>query len=89
MLRNWQPCLSSNDTAEFFEKLAILNNTGLISDALVFYIFDYFAIKCYESKAFWKGLNRRQALWSLFMDFAKRMSGERKCFKLDRRQLRL
>jgi hypothetical protein len=52
-------------------------------------MFGYFAIKCYESKAFWKGLNRHQPLFSLFMDFAQRMSEEQKGFKFDRRKLRL
>lgn len=83
------PLIERDRFVGFFEELAILNNTGLISNALALYMFGYFAIKCYESKAFWKGLNRHQPLWSLFMDFAKRMSEEQKRFKFDRRKLRL
>jgi len=73
----------------FFEELAILKNSGLLKKTLVFYMFGYFAIRCNESTQFWAGLNRKQQLWSLFMDFAKEMKETEKTFVFNKRRFKL
>jgi len=73
----------------FFEELAILANSGLLSESITFYMFGYFAIRCYDSENFWSGLNRDQPLWSLFMDFAERIKHAEASFTFDRRYFRL
>jgi hypothetical protein len=73
----------------FFEELALMRNSGLITEQVTLYMFGYFAIRCYHSKNFWFGLNRDQPLWSLFMDFSKQMDVAHNEFKYDRRQFRI
>lgn len=73
----------------FFEELALMRNSGLINEEVTLYMFGYFAIRCYHSVNFWAGLNRKQPLWSMFMDFAQQMDKSHKAFKYDRRRFRL
>ena len=73
----------------FFEELAIMKNSGLINAQLTFYMFGYYAIKCYDSENFWYGLNRKHTLWSLFMDFAKAMMDAEIKFQYRRKDFNL
>lgn len=73
----------------FFEELAILKNSGLLNESVTVYMFGYFVNRCYDSKNFWTGLNREQALWSLFMDFAKQMKEAERTFIFNRDQFHL
>jgi len=83
------PLIERDRFVGFFEELAILKNSGLLNDALVLYMFGYFAIRCYDSANFWAGLNRKQKLWSLFMDFAQEMKGADRKFTFERKRFRL
>jgi hypothetical protein len=73
----------------FFEELALLRNSGFINDHVALYMFGYFAIRCFQSKNFWDGLNRNQPLWALFMDFARQMQEAERTFRYERRRFRL
>ena len=57
----------------YFEEVAILLNTKMISDDIAHYMFGYYAIRCSESKHFWKGINKESHYWSLFNKFAGNM----------------
>lgn len=37
----------------FFEEIAVLKNSRLISEDLTYYMFGYYAVKCFESENFW------------------------------------
>jgi hypothetical protein len=67
------PLVQKDRFTGFFEELAIMRNSGLINDAVTLYMFGYWAIRCNQSDNFWYGLNRNQALWSLFFSFATDM----------------
>jgi hypothetical protein len=41
----------------FYENIALLMNTGLLRKAVAHYMFAYYAIRCWDSKYFWVGLN--------------------------------
>ena len=73
----------------FFEELALLHNSRLISREVTLYMFGYFAIRCAESDNFWYGLNKTQPLWSAFFDFANQMKEAQKEFKFVRKKYRL
>ncbi len=73
----------------FFEELAVMKNSGLINEQLTFYMFGYYAIRCFDSANFWHNLNRKHALWSLFMDFAKTMIVTEKGFVYKQKDFRL
>jgi hypothetical protein len=57
----------------FYEQLALMHNSKLITDEVVHYMFGHYAILCYDDQNFWNDVNRDGYYWSLFIDFAKRM----------------
>jgi hypothetical protein len=60
----------------FFEELAISVSSNVMSRDVAFYMFGYYAIRCWESKEFWKGeklIEKGSIYWSLFRDFALQM----------------
>jgi hypothetical protein len=60
----------------FFEELAISVNSKVMSENVAFYMFGYYAIRCWESKEFWKGdklIQKESIYWALFRSFALRM----------------
>lgn len=73
----------------FFEELAVMKNSGLINEQLTFYMFGYYAIRCFDSVNFWHNLNRKHALWSLFMDFSKTMIVTEKGFEYKQKNFHL
>ena len=83
------PLIERDRFIGFFEELAILKNSGLLNDSITLYMFGYFAIRCYDSTNFWAGLNRKQPLWSLFMDFAKQQKEAEQGFTFQRQRFRL
>jgi hypothetical protein len=56
-----------------FETISISHNSGLISRQTVYYMFGYFAIRCYESIYFWDGINKDSPYWAEFCRFALEM----------------
>ncbi len=73
----------------FFEELALMKNSKLINNNVTLYMFGYYAIRCNKSKNFWNGLNKKQALWSLFFNFANEMEQAEKKFKFKKSDFRL
>jgi len=56
-----------------FEEVAIMLNSGLMREAVAYYMFGYFAIDCWDNEAFWKGFNKENTHWFVFRDFVERM----------------
>jgi hypothetical protein len=83
------PLVQKDRFTGFFEELAIMRNSGLMTDELALYMFGYYAILCDKSKNYWHGLNKKQALWSLFFDFASDMERQQKSYLYDRTRLNL
>jgi len=79
----------------FFEDVALMRNSGLISDQLAHYMFGYYAILCFDSTDFWEGndhVKRDSYYWSLFSSFVTRMKETQKIVasaKPDIQQLRV
>ena len=63
----------------FYEEVALMYNSKLISKNVAYYMFGYFAIKCIESKNFWNTLNKKSLYWSLFISFANEKKGLQNC----------
>jgi len=83
------PLIDKDNFIGFFEELTLLWNSGVFSDQVVYYMFGYFAIKCWDSKNFWAGLNRKSIGWSHFRDMAERLKEIQSTFKPMRRAYRL
>ena len=64
------PLVQKDRFTGFFEELAIIRNSKVITDDVVLYMFSYFAIQCSDSKNYWFGLNKKEVFWSLFFEFA-------------------
>lgn len=58
-----------------YEELALLMNSGLIKPEIAYYMFGYFAIKCWENDSFWKGLDKNSHNWLVFKGFVEKMKG--------------
>jgi hypothetical protein len=56
-----------------YEDIAVMYESGLLSERMAFYMFGYYAIRSYESKDFWRGLDRSDVYYTLFCRFAARM----------------
>ena len=72
------------DLLGFFEEIALMMNSGLVSPVVAHYMFGYYAILCWKSEYFWCGLNRHSDYWVLFRDFANQMIDAEKSFKYQR-----
>jgi hypothetical protein len=83
------PLVQKDRFTGFFEELAIMRNSGLMTDELALYMFGYYAILCNKSENYWYGLNKKQVLWSLFFDFASDMERRRDSYRYDRKRLNL
>ena len=60
----------------FFEEIAISVNSEVMDAEVAFYMFGYYAIRCWESESFWLGdrmIEKESIYWSLFRAFATRM----------------
>jgi hypothetical protein len=57
----------------FYEQLAIAMNSKLIKKDVVHYMFGYFALRCWSSQNFWKGINRNSYYWIVFKKFVNTM----------------
>ena len=57
----------------FYEQIAIAMNSKLIKEDVVHYMFGYFALRCWNSQNFWKGINRTSYYWSVFKKFVDTM----------------
>ena len=91
-----RPCLAIDevpfkerrDFLGFFEEIALMTNTRLISLRIAHYMFGYYAIQCWKSLVFWSNLQRESDYWSLFRDFAGQMEKVQKVFEYKRTRFR-
>jgi len=66
----------------FFEEIAMMMNSKIISKEIVQYMFGFYAIKCWECDNFWKGdLDRNDPYWHLFKEFASNLQKKEGQFK--------
>jgi hypothetical protein len=82
MLDEDSPQLASTDYTlkhnflGFFEEIAVSVKSRILNAEVAFYMFGYYAIRCWKSEQFWLGekmIERESIYWSLFRNFAKRM----------------
>jgi hypothetical protein len=83
------PLIEKDNFIGFFEELALLWNSKVFSDEVVYYMFSYFGLACWRSQNFWHGLNRDQVLWSHFRDFVERLSELQSTYRPSRKSFRL
>jgi hypothetical protein len=65
--------VEKRDFLGFFQELAIQMNSGLIPKEVVHYMFGYYALRCWDCKYFWKGVEKESPHWKLFKDFVQDM----------------
>ncbi|MFA7257061.1 MAG: hypothetical protein WC047_05755 [Kiritimatiellales bacterium] len=82
------PFKEKRDFLGYFEEVAILMNSRLISKHVAHYMFAYYAIRCWESGNFWNSVNRNSIYWMVFGDFVERMNKLEKRFLFKRRHYR-
>ncbi|MDR2595509.1 MAG: hypothetical protein LBC87_12125 [Fibromonadaceae bacterium] len=76
------PFADKRDFLGFFEEIALMMNSGLISKEVANYMFGYYAIKCWKSNNFWIGIegsspyriDRNSPYWRLFVEFTITMN---------------
>lgn len=61
------------DFLGFYEDIALLVKSGLMRRTVAHYMFAYYAIRCWNSENFWKGMNKNSPYWWLFRHFAEEM----------------
>jgi hypothetical protein len=67
------PFKEKRDYLGLFEEVAMMMNSNLIRKEVAHYMFGYYAIRCWESKHFWKDVNRESIYWKLFRNFVIEM----------------
>jgi hypothetical protein len=67
----------------FYEDIALMVNSGIIKRNVAFYMFGYYAIRCWESEYFWNDVNRDSRYWSLFRNFVNEMTAIEEPFVKD------
>ena len=82
------PFKEKRDFLGLFEEVAIGLNSRLIKLPVAHYMFGYYAVRCWESKHFWSGVNRSSHYWVLFSDFAQRMKRIEESYTFRRRDYR-
>jgi hypothetical protein len=72
----------------FFEEIALMVNSGLISPEIAHYMFSYYAIRCWKSDLFWSGINRDSLYWIVFRKFVEQMQSIEGDFEYNQKKLR-
>jgi len=65
------PFADKRDFLGLFEEIAIMKKSGLVKSEIAFYMFGYYAIRCWESKYFWDSVNQDSIYWYVFKDFVQ------------------
>lgn len=84
------PKRSRRDFAAFFEDIALMRNSGLITKEVACYMFSHDAIECWYSDEFWHDFkNKDDAHWGALRIFVEEMAKIRPDLKasLNRRKL--
>lgn len=64
----------------FYEEIALMNQSKLLSNNIAFYMFGYYALEAFRSPEFVKGVNMKSIYWSLFVSFCERAGRwDKKC----------
>jgi len=77
------PFEDKRDFLGLFEEIAIMKKSGLVKPEIAYYMFGYYAIRCWESKNFWDTVNKESIYWYVFKDFvieAKKFEESRSSF---------
>ena len=61
------------DLIGFYEDIALAVNSNLLKKEVAHYMFAYYAVRCWDSKYFWEGLERESHYWTLFRYFVGEM----------------
>lgn len=80
------PFRVKRDYLGLFEEIALATNSGLIKPKLAHYMFGYYALLCWDSKAFWTNVNQLSPYWALFEDFCNQMREEQEHFEFRREE---
>jgi hypothetical protein len=83
------PLLRKDNFIGFFEELYLQWNSRVFNDEVVYYMFGYFAIACWESDNFWHGLNRDSPTWAHFKAFVACLVKIKRNYRPDRSRFRV
>jgi len=83
-----EPYKNKRDFLGFFEEIALMVNSGLIKIDVAYYMFGYYAIKCWNSDNFWKDINRKSQYWILFKKFVEKMNEKEASFVYEEKKFR-
>ena len=73
--------------AYFFEEIALLTSSGLVREQVAAFTFGVYAIRCWENKKFWQGL--QQEHWVHLESFINHMKRVRENSKFDHKEMQL
>jgi hypothetical protein len=85
---------AKHDFLGLYEEVAIMVTSKIMRMHVAYYMYGYYAIRCFNSRYFWMGDNapdRDSVYWHLFATFAKQMAAieeERGNLPIDPRKLR-
>jgi hypothetical protein len=57
----------------FYEDVALMRYSGIMKRHVAFYMFAYYALRCWDSDYFWHDIDRSSSYWSLFRHFVQEM----------------
>lgn len=80
------PFEDKRDFLGLFEEIAIMKKSGLVKPKIAYYMFGYYAIRCWESEFFWSSVNKESIYWKVFKDFvyeAKQFESNKNSFNSD------
>ncbi len=76
------------DYLGFFEEIALLVNSKLISPEIAHYMFGYYTMRCWESENFWAEINKESIYGIVFKKFVEKMKLIETNFEYDEKKLR-
>jgi hypothetical protein len=83
------PLITRDRFIGFFEELTLLWNSRVFNDEIIYYMFGYYALRCWRSDDFWHDLNREQILWSHYRDMVRRLEFIEKSYVPSARRFRV
>jgi hypothetical protein len=67
------PYKARHDFLASYEEISLMYESKLLKLPVAYCMFGYYAIRCLESKNFWRGINKESPAWYLFRRFAEKM----------------
>ena len=65
------PFADKRDFLGLFEEIAIMKQSKLVKPNVTFYMFGYYAIRCWDSQNFWVSVNKDSLYWRVFKEFVE------------------